>query len=131
MRKGQVKNIDTLIPMFTVEMHMRKLTLSQQAFMNKNCKTLFGCTRKTLWDIRYHPAPTEDDFRSGNFDWSPLFSTVLKIADHFGLPIDAMINRTRQKIVAGEQLRIIDPDKTGATQLEIKTVTLKKKKATA
>jgi len=132
MRKGKVKNIEGLIPMFTVEIRMRQLTLSQQAYINKNSKLLFGVSRQCLWMIRFHPMPKDEDFKAGKFTWSPMATTVIRIADYFGLPVDALINRTRQKIVEGEQLRLIDPNKTGSQQLEIKVEsTTKKKKATA
>ena len=119
MRKGATKNIEGLIPMFTVEIHLRQLTLSQQTFINTHSKELFGCSRQTLWEIRFNPMVSDEDFKAGKFTWSPMFITVVRIANYFGLPVDAMINRSRRKIVEGEQLRFIDPNKEGSTQLEI------------
>lgn len=127
-RNGRKKNIEKLIPYFTVEIHLRKLTLSQQVMINKSTAKLFGCDRTTFYRIRFAAAAAPGQSPE-QYIWTPKFITVQRIADYFGVPVDALINRTRQKIIEGEQLRIIDTE-TGSTQLEINTKP-QKKKATA
>lgn len=122
------KDLDKLVPKFTLEILLNRLPQSQRVKFLNHSQTLVQCDRKVLWKIRFTAAPTLEEQQHGLKSYSPESDVLKRIADFLAVPLDSMYNKTRQKIINGEQLEVLPTNETKVVQLEIREQ--KKKRAT-
>lgn len=99
---GREADIDpfTFIPKFTVQRLLLSLPDKQRTQLLHNAFTLLDCHPATFQKVRYAPMTPP----AGKVDWSPSFDVMCRIADYFGVPLDALRNRTKQPMLLHPQL---------------------------